>query len=52
MGYEERIIVIYVRVSRHNEDRDRDDDETFDRLQREIQDLIEADPDYRKITDA
>lgn len=49
MGYDIEEMRIHIRLERHNSDGDEADNEARDRLQQEIRDLIEADPDYRRI---
>lgn len=51
MGYDLGRIEVVTRVSRHNDERDARDDEAKERLRQEITDLIEADPDYRRIAE-
>lgn len=50
MGYTiEPLLSIDVRRSSHNDERDDADREAADRLRQEIEYLIEADADYRRI---
>lgn len=49
MGYDMQELRIYLRLERHNSAGDVADNEARDRLEQEIRDLIEADPDYRRI---
>lgn len=50
MGYDVVKFEVTGRVSRHNAPEDKQDDEAWERLQREVDLLIDADPDYRRVT--
>lgn len=49
MGYDIEQMTISLRLERHNSDGDKADDDVRDRLRQEIHDLVDADPDYRRI---
>lgn len=49
MGWDIEELRISIRLERHNSDGDVKDNEARDRLAQEVRDLIEADPDYRRI---
>ena len=49
MGYTTGTIRIEVCASRHNDERDQEDNEAIDRLKDEIRMLIAADPAYARV---
>lgn len=49
MGYDIEQLTISIRLERHNSDGDVKDNDARDRLTQEVRDMIDADPDYRRI---